>query len=251
MTKLNNGLMDFPSLICDVETALGVYAHSPASGLLSLKLAFTALQGHVDLEPYSDSFASQLSTYLSAVDALVLLGAPYSAQYHTAFLSAADALFQVVLAVQFSPDHLKQLLVRLSSERTCWTVLSLLADENQKSPAYKYYEATLVSTDAKAESVTVDAYLSSLGGVGDVSFSLDKIEGSSLSGRFSLKSVQSIDWLRNRFPMLQWASAVSHDSALLRDVCEASFLPLFQQGVMNRESRYALLEKIEEQIKGL
>ena len=251
MEKIDNELMDLSSWISNVEIALNEYANAPESGLKSLRLSLTFLQNNISSSSFHDLFQSRIDMFIGAIDSLALSGSPYSSQYHIAFLSALDAFSQVFIGSQFGADRSRQLSSVFSMERSCWSVLSLLANAEQSHPIYGYYEAKLNIVSTKIEFIAVDDYLKSLSDLGRVTFSLDEVGELSLSGRFFLQTVQSMAWLKQRFPILQWSLAVSDDVSSLRDLCEVSFLPLFQHRALNRESRYTLLEKFESQFKSL
>jgi len=179
-------------------------------------------------------------------------GSPYSEYYHTAFFSAADALFQIAIGSQFGLDRMLQLDHLLSLERSCWVAILSLSDDKTRSPMYVDYEARLVEVSASTDPISVDVYLEALSSSGRVSFQLDAIKGAFLEGRFLLASVQSLSWLQARFPLLQWQQAFgNNEEESLKELCKLNFLPLFQNVSLKRDYRYRLLGLSEDRLKTL
>ncbi|WP_421855242.1 hypothetical protein [Marinomonas sp.] len=249
MARLGNGFVDLSLPISNVEIALHDYAYNPRRGLEKLHIALLSLQEISRPKIVNTSYYQRLSSLLNAVDGLLVSGSPYFSHYHSAFLSATDALFQAALAWQFGSDRSQQLDGLLSAERSCWAVVMSIADEKDVSLMYRNYEARLDST--QLSSMSVDAYLEAFSSAGRVSFQLDSVKGSRLSGRFLLISVQSLSWLKRRFPSLQWQVLSINEKEPLRALCELSFLPLFQNVSMSRDSRYRLLALFEDRFKAL
>lgn len=249
MARLDKGLIDLSLAISSIEIALHDYVYSPQRGLEKLQSALLSLQKISKLSTLHAFYHQRLNSFLAAVDGLLISGSPYFSHYHSAFLSAADALSQVVIAAQFSDDLSRQPDRLLAIDRSCWAVVISIADEKDISLVYRNYEARLEAT--QSNSVSVDAYLEALAGAGRVSFQLDSVKDSVLSGRFLLISVQSLSWLKRRFPSLQWQVLSVNEKEPLRVLCELSFLPLFQNVNMSRDSRYRLLALFEDRFKTL
>ncbi len=242
MERPNKEFISLSLCVSEVEFALHEYTYAPQLGLDRLQITLLSFQENAQLESLPKAFHLRLILLLDTVNRLLILGAPYLPHYHVAFLSATDALFQVAIGSQFGRDRIKQLSPLLSIDRPCWAALSLV--EEKFTSIYSKYEARLQSIDDKADSITVDSYLKSLSAVGRVSFCLDSIKLSYLEGRFSLISVQSLSWLKARFPALDWRVEVEGDESLRR-LCEFSFLPLFQHDSMGANFRHSLLELLE------
>jgi hypothetical protein len=249
MARQDNGGIDLSLPIFDIEGALHDYAYSPSRGLEKLQLALLSLQKSTQLTSFHNVYHSRLSSFIAAVNRLSASGAPYVEHYHSAFLSAADALFQVVIAYQFDEDRSQQLDYLLLEERSCWNVVMSVAAEQSVSPNYVNYIARLDST--QSGSVSVDAYLDALACAGRVSFHLDTVTAGSINGRFMLVSVQPLAWLQARFAYLQWQVHSINEDEPLRVLCELSFLPIFQNASMQREVRYRLLALFEDRLKTL
>ncbi|MBU2020774.1 MAG: hypothetical protein KKA29_00520 [Gammaproteobacteria bacterium] len=249
MARLDNGLIDLSLPVSNVEMALNDYAYSPRRGLEKLQSALLSLQdvsqssiGHV-------LYHQRLTSFLAAVDGLLISGSPYFSHYHSAFLSVTDSLLQVAMAGQFADEHSPQFDGLLSVDRSCWAVVMSIANEKDVSLMYRNYEALLDSTQINV--MGVDAYLEAFSSAGRVSFQLDSVKDSRLNGRFLLISVQSLAWLKRRFPSLQWQVLSINEKEPLRALCELSFLPLFQNVTMSRDSRYRLLALFEDRFKTL
>lgn len=249
MARLDNGLADLPLPISTIEIALHDYAYNPQRGLEKLYSALLSFQNASQSRGIHSLYGQRLNSVLTAVDSLLVSGSPYFSHYHSALLSTVDALFQVVMACQFGSDRSQQLDSLLSDERSCWSVVMSIADEKDVSLLYRNYEARLDS--AQLSSMSVDAYLEAFSSAGRVSFQLDSVKGSRLSGRFLLISVQPLSWLRRRFPSLQWQVLSVNEKEPLRTLCELSFLPLFQNITMSRNSRNRLLALFEERFQTL
>ena len=243
MERPNKEFISLSLCVSEVELALHEYTYAPQLGLDRLQITLLSFQKNAQLESLPKAFHLKLILLLDTVNRLLISGAPYLSHYHVAFLSATDALFQVAIGSQFGKDRIKQLSPLLSIDRPCWAALSLV--EDKFTPIYSKYEARFQSINAKADSITVDSYLKSLSAVGRVSFCLDSIKFSCLEGRFSLVSVQSLSWLKARFPALSWRVEFEGDDESLRRLCELSFLPIFQHDSMGGNSRHDLLELLE------
>ena len=249
MARLDNGLADLSLPISTIEIALHDYAYNPQRGLEKLYSALLSLQNASHSRGIHSLYGQRLNSVLTAVDSLLVSGSPYFSHYHSALLSTVDALFQVAMACQFGSDRSQQLDRLLSAERSCWSVVMSIADEKDVSLTYRNYEARLDSTQFNA--ISVDAYLEAFSSAGRVSFQLDSVTDSLLNGRFLLISVQSLSWLKRRFPSLQWQVLSVNEKEPLRTLCELSFLPLFQNITMSRNSRYRLLALFEERFQTL
>ena len=249
MAQLDNGLIDLSLPISNIEIALHDYVYHPRRGLEKLQSALLSLQEISQSSIVHALYNQRLSSFLTAVDELLISGSPYFSHYHSAFLSATDALLQVAMAGQFSADRSQQLDGLLSTDRSCWALVMSIADEKDVSLIYRNYEARLDPTQFNV--MSVDAYLEAFSSAGRVSFQLDSVKGSRLSGRFLLISVQPLAWLKRRFPSLQWQVLSINEKEPLRDLCELSFLPLFQNITMPRDTRYRLLALFEDKFKAL
>jgi hypothetical protein len=252
MVRLDNGLIDLSLSVSQVEIALRDYAYSPQFGLEKLRLALLSMPKNTDLNTSNSAYHDRFSSFLDAVDGLLASGSPYSEYYHTAFFSAADALFQVAIGSQFGSDRTLQLDHLLSLERSCWVAILSLSGEKIRSPVYVDYEARLVGISASTDPISVDVYLEGLSSSGRVSFQLDAIKGAFLEGRFLLASVQSLSWLQARFPLLQWRQVFDdNEEESLKELCKLNFLPLFQNMSLQRDYRYRLLGLFEGRLKTL
>lgn len=249
MARSDSGLIDLSLPISNIEMALHDYAYHPCRGLEQLQSTILSLQKISQSSITHGLYHQRLNSFTAAVDELLLSGSPYFTHYHSALLSAADALLQVAMAGQFSVDRSRQLDGLLSGERSCWALVTSIANEKGSPLEYRNYEARLDSVQSNA--MSVDDYLEVFASVGRVSFQLDSIQSSCVNGRFLLISVQSLSWLKRRFPLLQWQVLSVNDKEPLRDLCELSFLPLFQNITMPRESRYRLLDLFEDRFKAL
>jgi hypothetical protein len=238
--------MDFSSFISDTEVALHEYAYSPQIGLEKYQSTLSSFRKITHLNACHDVFQSRLTLLIDAVDRLLLSGSPYFTHYHTAFLSATDALFQVAIGSQFGVERSLQLSPLLSIERPCWSILLSRSVGVTTAPTYVDYHAYL---NIEASALDVGEYLASLGMLGRVSFHLDSSSASLLSGYFVLSSVQPITWLETRFSSLQWRIAEKKDntSESLRGLLELSFAAFFQHNSMSRDCRYRLLGMFERQ----
>ena len=252
MVRLDNGLIDLSLSVSQVEIALRDYAYSPQFGLEKLRLALLSIPKNTDLNTSNNAYRDRFSSFLDAVDGLLASGSPYSEYYHTAFFSAADALFQIAIGSQFGLDRMLQLDHLLSLERSCWVAILSLSDDKTRSPMYVDYEARLVEVSASTDPISVDVYLEALSSSGRVSFQLDAIKGAFLEGRFLLASVQSLSWLQARFPLLQWQQVFgNNEEESLKELCKLNFLPLFQNVSLKRDYRYRLLGLSEDRLKTL
>jgi hypothetical protein len=249
MARLDNGLMDLSLPISNVEIALHDYVYSPRRGLEKLQSALLSLRDVSQLGVVHTLYHQRLNSFLTAIDELLISGSPYFSHYHSAFLSAADALLQVVMADRFSSGRSQQLDSLLSVDRSCWALVMSIANEKETSLVYRNYEARLDSSQLNV--MSVDAYLEAFSSAGRVSFQLDSVKDSRLNGRFLLVSVQSLSWLKRRFASLHWQVLSINEKEPLRDLCELSFLPLFQNVTMSRDSRYRLLALFEDKFKAL
>lgn len=251
MVYQNNGLIDLSSTVSHLEVALHEYAVSPQSGLKKLQDCLVSFQSHVNsITSLHDVFYKRLSSILSSVEHLLDSGSPYFKYYHIALLSACDALFQIVFANQVSLDRVQQLYSLLSVERSCWNILLSTKNDIIHSPTYVGYEAQ-VTSDAFFQDQTIDSCLKVLSTAGRVSFHLGSMQGKFMSGRYKLLSAQSIEWLQSRFPNFDWSVVSTNEDKSLKELCELSFLPLFQNSTMMRDSRYRLLNLFERQFKVL
>jgi len=251
MARLDNGLIDFSLSVSQAEIALHDYVCSPQRGLEKLCIALLGLQRVASLSAFQHAYHDRLSSFLAIVDGLLASGSPYSGRYHTAFLSATDALFQFALGSQFGSDRSQQLDHLLCAERPCWAVIGAFYDEKVLSPTYVNYKARLSVPPASSDPISVDMYLEALSSSGRVSFQLDTLKGAVLEGQFLLTSVQPLSWLQARFPKLQWQIVSNHEEASLKELCKLSFLPLFQNVSMLRDSRYRLLGLFDDCFKSL
>ncbi|UTV98663.1 hypothetical protein KDW99_15580 [Marinomonas rhizomae] len=249
MARLDNGLIDLSLPISNIEVALHDYVYHPRRGLEKLKSALLSLQETSLSNITNRLYYLRLSSFTAAVDELLLSGSPYFSHYRSALLSSADALCQVAMAGQFSNDRSQQLDKLLSVDRSCWALVISIANEKDSSLVYRNYEARLDSTQSNV--LRVDDYLEAFSSAGRVSFQLDSVKGSRINGRFILISVQSLSWLKRRFPSLQWQMLSINEKEPLRVLCELSFLPLFQNVTMSRDSRYRLLALFEDRFKTL
>lgn len=249
MARRDNGLANLSLPISTIEIALHDYAYNPQRGLEKLYSALLSLQNTSQPKGIHSLYSRRLNSVLTAVDSLLVSGSPYFSHYHSALLSTVDALFQVVMVGQFDGNHSQHLDRLLSVERSCWSVVMSIADEKDVSLLYRDYEARLNST--QLNTVSVDAYLEAFSSAGRVSFQLDSVSDSLLNGRFLLTSVQPLAWLKRRFPSLQWQVLSVNEKEPLRTLCELSFLPLFQNITMSRNSRYRLLALFEERFQAL
>lgn len=249
MAQLDNGWMNLSLPISQAEMALRDYHYSPQSGLESLRFALLSLQEITHTYTLHDNYSQRLTSFLFALDGLLASGSPYSERYHTAFLSASDALFQVAVGGQFGIDRRQQLDLLLSSERPCWAYIASFSDEKARLPTYVNYEALFVSSPPSPHRITVDAYLEMFSSSGRVSFQVDAKKDGFFEGRFLLESVQSLSWFKARFPQLQWRILAKNKNTALETLCQQSFLPLFQNTSIEKSSRYRLLERYEECFK--
>ena len=249
MARLDNGIMDLSQPVSDIEIALRDYVYQPRRGLEKFQAALLSLQNATQSHRAFVLFHQRLSSLLTAIDELLLAGSPYYSHYHSAFLSAADALLQVLIAARFAAERAQQFDDLLSSDRSCWSLIRSIASDNDTSLTYRNYEARLEAGQLNV--MSVDAYLEAFSSAGRVSFQLDSVKDSQLNGRFSLISVQSLSWLKRRFPTLHWKVLSVNEKEPLRDLCELSFLPLFQNVTLSRDSRYRLLALFEERFKAL
>ncbi|MEP3349727.1 MAG: hypothetical protein ABJN96_07215 [Marinomonas sp.] len=241
--------MDRYSFITDVEAALHEYACVPQVGLEHFQTLLISFQIEAQLDASDDIFQSRLTSLIAAVDDLLLSGSPYSSDYHVAFLSAADALFQVFVGHQFGPDRVLQLSPLLSLDRPVWAFLCSPSSDGKADPTYSDYSAVLNSEIPKS---LVGESLASLASVGQVSFDVSSSNRELLKGRFALTSAQSLSWLKSRFPDFQWELvSKSYDENALRDLCEESFLPIFQHSTMPSDERRRFLDVYEKQLTQL
>jgi hypothetical protein len=252
MVRLDNGLIDLSLSVSQVEIALRDYAYSPRIGLEKLRFSLLSMQKITHLNISNNAYYHRFSSFLDAVNGLLVSGSPYSEYCHNAFSSAADALFQVAIGSQFGSDRSLQLDHLLSLERSCWVTILSLSSEKTRSPMYVDYEARLVEVPASTDSISVDVYLEALSSSGRVSFHLDAIKGASLEGHFLLASVQSLSWLQARFPLLQWQQAFdNNEEDSLKELCKFNYLPLFQNMSIKRDYRYRLLGLSEGRLKAV
>lgn len=249
MAGLDNGVTNLSLPIAQMESALHEYAYSPAKGMAQLH------QSLVSVKYISESFLSsplchqRILDLLSAVDMLLAQGAPYYKKYHLAFLSATDAITQVIIARQIDAERATQLEALLSAERFCWQVVLSFAEQSSDGPSYTYFEARL--GENTNSTISIDAYLERLSTMGRVSFQVDSIKNSVIAGCFSLESVQSLIWLQEKLPELHWKVLSKSNKEPLRELCELVFLPLFQHTSMPRDLRYRLLDRFNYHFKGL
>lgn len=247
MAGQDNGLTNVSLPFAQLNSALQEYVNAPMKGLMHFQQALLSVK-NVSLPAISSPlYQRQFVSLVSAVDGLLAVGSPYFEEYHRAFLSATDALFQVMIANQFGAERSRQLEGLLSSDRACWVLIASLNDSSSTSPVYGNYEAEFDSISASG--VKIDTYFDDFSHVGNVSFQLDSAQNGRIKGRFWLVTVQSLTWLKMTFPHLHWRLLSRHDDTPLKALCEASFLPLFQNLTMHRDSRYRLLSMFESRFK--
>ncbi|PYF81750.1 hypothetical protein DFP75_104211 [Marinomonas alcarazii] len=247
MAGLDNGVTNLSLPIAQIESALHEYAYSPADGIAQLQQSLLSIKNLFKSSFPSPLCNQRLLDILSAVDMLLAQGAPYDREYHLAFLSATDAIIQVIIASQIDAERVNQLEALLSAERSCWQVVLSFSEQSYDEPSYKNFEASL---DGNTNSlISIDTYLKGLSRVGKVSFQLDSFKNSVVMGRFSLVSVQSLSWLQDQFPDLHWKVLPKNSKETLRELCELSFLPLFQNTAMPRDLRYRLLDRFDVHVK--
>lgn len=251
MAYQDNGLIDLSTSISHVEIALHEYTLSPQLGLKKLHVCLTSFQNFSNsLIELNDVFHQRLSSLLDSVGYLLNSGSPYFKHYHIAFMSACDALFQIVVASRVGLNRVQQLYALLSVELSCWTVILSTKNDTEHSLVHMNYEAQ-VTSDALFQDQTIDSYLKALSAVGRVSFHLDVMQDSFISGCYKLSTVQSIEWLQSCFPNFNWSVVSTNETKSLKELCELSFLPLFQNGTMARDYRYRLLSLFERQFRAL
>ncbi len=251
MVSLNHSTTHLTKAISDVEEALLDYNYYPLRGLSKLQSSLLMMQSATQSDDVHPLFHLRLNSLLASVKKLTDSGSPYDENYHAAFSSASDALFQTALADQFGIDHSLQLSHLLSVERDCWAKLSSMADVLDKNPVAVAYTAFLSADSFSMRSSTVEDVLISLSGIGEVSFHLTTSLNPMVSGYFKLITIQSLAWLKSRYPDLNWHGPVRLTEDSLRRLCELTFLPLFQNLTMPRASRAQLLAQFEHDFKDI
>ena len=249
MARQDNGIIDLSLPISEIEKALYNYAHSPEQGLEALHLALLSFQKNTQVSISYADYHHRLSSFISAIEHLLVSGSPYVSRYHKAFFSSADALVQVAIASQLGGGRSEQLYYLLSIERSCWQEVVSVLNKETVLPSYVNYLARLGAS--QSESISVDAYLMDLARVGQVSFDLDTVNDGNVNGLFRLVSAQSLEWLQMKYPQLQWQVASVNEDMSLRTLCELSFLPIFQHSSMQRDARYRLLGEYEKTFERL
>ena len=247
MAGLDNGVTNLSLPIAQIESALHEYAYSPADGMAQFHQSLSSVKDVLKSHHFSPLCNLRLLDLLSAVDGVMSLGSPYHREYQLAFLSAADAIIQVTLACQIDAERATQLETLLSAERPCWQVVLSCFKQSFDEPAYTSFEASLSGNSNSP--ISIDTYLEALSRVGRVSFQVDSLQDSVVMGRFSLVSVQSLIWLQGKFPDLHWKALPKSNKETLRELCELSFLPLFQNISMSRDLRYRMLDRFNDLFK--
>ena len=251
MVSLNHSAIHLTKSISDVEEALLDYNYYPLRGLSKLQSSLLTMQASTQSDDFHPLFHLRLDGLLASIKKLTDSGSPYDENYHAAFSSASDALFQIALACQLGIDHSSQLSHLLSAERDCWAKLSNMADVLDKHPVATAYTAFLSADSFSMSSSTVEDVLISLSGVGEVSFHLTTSLTPMVSGHFKLITIQSLAWLKSRYPDLNWHGPVRLTEDPLKCLCELTFLPLFQNLTMPRASRAQLLAQFEHDFKDI
>lgn len=251
MVSLNHSAIHLTKSISDVEEALLDYNYYPLRGLSKLQSSLLTMQASTQSDDFHPLFHLRLDGLLASIKKLTDSGSPYDENYHAAFSSASDALFQIVLACQFGIDHSSQLSHLLSAERDCWAKLSNMADVLDKHPVATAYTAFLFADSFSMSSSTLEDVLISLSGAGEVSFHLTTSSNPIVGGYFKLITIQSLAWLKSRYPDLNWHGPVRLTEDPLKRLCELTFLPLFQNLTMPRASRAQLLAQFEHDFKDI
>lgn len=240
--------MNRHAFITDVEGALQEYACAPQAGLERFKTLLLAVQ-EKRLSVSDEVFHSRLRSLLEAVSRLLSSGSPYVLDYHVAFLSASDALLQILMGSQFGTDRAQQLAPLLSVERPSWNVVCSLASQEYTELKFSEYHASL---GAGVPASVVSEHLAFLASIGTVSFHAGGLNGELLSGYFVLHSAQPLPWLQFRCPDLDWEIASENaKEAVLRDLCGQSVRPIFQHTSMQKQERRQLLNWYECQLTQL
>ncbi|MGO2353156.1 MAG: hypothetical protein ACTH58_00300 [Marinomonas foliarum] len=247
MAGLDNGDTNLSLPIAQIESALHEYAYSPAQGITKLRQTLISVKNISKSLLSSPLYNQRLLDLLSAADGLLAQDAPYKKEYHLAFLSATDAIVQVIIGRQVDEERGTQLEVLLSAERACWQVVLSFVEQSFDGPSYTNFEARL--GESTNSTISIDAYLETLSRMGSVSFKLDSVKNSVLTGCFSLVSVQSLIWLQDKFPELRWKALPKSHKKSEKELYELSFLPLFQNVSMSRDLRYRLLDRFNDLFK--
>ncbi|MCV2401392.1 hypothetical protein OFY17_00720 [Marinomonas sp. C2222] len=246
MSKQGN-LLDMPLLSEEVEKALCEYELAPQSGLKKLRTALLYLNKHQPPNLEDSLLSQKMSSIEGAIDRLILSSSPYSADFHHSFLSAFDAVFQIIYAAQISEERIDQLVFLLSNDRSCWHSLKSIVDYSAQLPDLKSYEAHF---DLKKIGFEFEALLERLSRLGSVSFQVTSANDNTIIGRLVLETVQTLAWLKAHYRVLDWQLVFVEKSIDLRELCESSYLPLFQHDGLEVSTRNKLLTKYETQLKG-